>query len=78
MRGIVLETFGVGNMPDLPVHGWIPWLRAQRKKGLQARARNLFALVTHPPRISTSISKSGVSGEKHYAMCCPLQPRFRI
>ena len=35
VKGIVLETFGVGNMPDLPVHGWIPWLRAQRKKGLQ-------------------------------------------
>lgn len=35
VRGIVLESFGVGNMPDLPVHGWIPWLRQQRKKGLQ-------------------------------------------
>ena len=35
VRGVVLETFGVGNMPDLPIHGWLPWLRAQRKKGLQ-------------------------------------------
>lgn len=35
VHGIVLETFGVGNMPDLPVHGWIPWLKQQRKKGLQ-------------------------------------------
>ncbi len=34
VRGVVLETFGVGNMPDLPMHGWLPWLRAQRRKGL--------------------------------------------
>lgn len=34
VRGVVLETFGVGNMPDLPAHGWMPWLRSQRKKGL--------------------------------------------
>ena len=26
---------GVGNMPDLPQQGWLPWLRQQRKKGLQ-------------------------------------------
>jgi hypothetical protein len=35
VRGVVLETFGVGNMPDLPIHGWLPWLRSQRRKGLQ-------------------------------------------
>ena len=38
VNGIVLETFGVGNMPDSSAHGWLPWLRAQRSKGLQARA----------------------------------------
>jgi len=26
---------GVGNMPDLPQQGWLPWLKSQRKKGLQ-------------------------------------------
>uniref|UniRef100_A0A7S0RJ05 asparaginase n=1 Tax=Pyramimonas obovata TaxID=1411642 RepID=A0A7S0RJ05_9CHLO len=34
VRGIVLEAFGTGNMPDTPAHGWLPWLRQQRKKGL--------------------------------------------
>jgi L-asparaginase type I len=36
VRGIVLEAFGVGNMPmsEDDVTGWIPWLRSQRKKGM--------------------------------------------
>lgn len=34
VRGVVLETFGVGNMPDETEAGWIPWLREQRHKGL--------------------------------------------
>lgn len=33
-RGVVLEAFGTGNMPDLREAGWLPWLRAQRKKGV--------------------------------------------
>ncbi|KAL6777071.1 hypothetical protein ACKKBF_B20105 [Auxenochlorella protothecoides x Auxenochlorella symbiontica] len=31
VRGVVLESFGVGNMPS---SAWLPWLRAQRKAGL--------------------------------------------
>lgn len=27
VKGIVLEAFGVGNMPDLPKYGWLPWLK---------------------------------------------------
>ena len=27
VRGIVLEAFGVGNMPDLPKFGWLPWIK---------------------------------------------------
>jgi hypothetical protein len=27
IRGIVLEAFGVGNMPWTKQTGWIPWLR---------------------------------------------------
>ena len=34
VRGIVLEAFGVGNMPDTDAAGWMRWLRAQRKQGL--------------------------------------------
>lgn len=37
VRGIVLEAFGVGNMPDTVASGWLPWLRDQTKKGLQVR-----------------------------------------
>ncbi len=35
VRGIVLEAFGVGNLPDEPRLGWMPWLRDQRNKGLE-------------------------------------------
>ncbi|WIA44025.1 hypothetical protein OEZ86_010397 [Tetradesmus obliquus] len=35
VKGVVLEAFGVGNMPDLPQQGWMPWLRQQTKQGLQ-------------------------------------------
>jgi len=35
VRGIVLEAFGVGNMPDGDQHDWLPWLREQREAGLQ-------------------------------------------
>jgi len=34
VRGVVLEAFGLGNMPDMPSQGWLPWLRAQTKQGL--------------------------------------------
>ena len=34
VRGIVLEAFGVGNMPWTKATGWIPWLRSQRKQGM--------------------------------------------
>lgn len=45
VRGIVLEAFGVGNMPDLPVAGWIPWLRQQTKKGLQVSIQCMCVCV---------------------------------
>ncbi|GAX86244.1 hypothetical protein CEUSTIGMA_g13657.t1, partial [Chlamydomonas eustigma] len=35
VRGVVLEAFGVGNLPDESRLGWIPWLKEQRRKGLQ-------------------------------------------
>ena len=34
IRGVVLEAFGVGNMPDEEELGWLPWLMEQRRKGL--------------------------------------------
>lgn len=35
VKGAVIESFGVGNMPDQKSAGWIEWLRQQRKKGLE-------------------------------------------
>lgn len=32
VEGIVLEAFGVGNMPDTKSDGWMTWLTKQRKK----------------------------------------------
>jgi len=29
----------VGNFPDLPQQGWVPWLRQQTRKGLQVSMR---------------------------------------
>lgn len=43
VRGVVLEAFGVGNMPDLPQQGWMPWLRQQTRDGLQVGARSIVA-----------------------------------
>ncbi|KAG2500713.1 hypothetical protein HYH03_001478 [Edaphochlamys debaryana] len=35
VRGVVLEAFGVGNLPDQTSFGWLPWLREQTARGLQ-------------------------------------------
>lgn len=35
IRGAVIESFGVGNMPDTKSAGWMDWLRKQRKAGLE-------------------------------------------
>jgi L-asparaginase len=37
VRGIVLEAFGVGNLPN---KWWVPWLREQTKKGLRVCLRS--------------------------------------
>lgn len=34
-NSLMHAAVGVGNMPDRPQQGWLPWLRQQRKKGLQ-------------------------------------------
>ncbi len=39
VKGVVLEAFGAGNMPDNPEHHWLPWLKEQREAGLQVRAQ---------------------------------------
>ena len=39
IKGVILEAFGVGNMPDLPKFGWLPWLRSIRKEVPSCRPR---------------------------------------
>ena len=35
VKGIVLEAYGVGNMPDTNANGWLPWLEQQTGLGLK-------------------------------------------
>ncbi|MEW5300639.1 MAG: hypothetical protein WDW36_003554 [Sanguina aurantia] len=35
VKGVVLEAFGVGNLPDGIEGGWLPWLREQTSAGLK-------------------------------------------
>jgi len=34
VRGVVLEVFGTGNLPDTDDFGWVPWLRQQTEAGV--------------------------------------------
>lgn len=34
LKGIVLETFGLGNAPDEEAAGWLPWIEAQAAAGV--------------------------------------------
>ena len=53
----MLEAFGVGNMPDLPSQGYLPWLKRCIKQGIKVRrppprwaplrATGLAALLEH-------------------------------
>lgn len=65
VRGVILEVFGVGNMPSLKESGWLQWLRQQRKKGLQIYLRSQSVLGPLKPEAYQSGSlalKLGVEG----------------
>jgi L-asparaginase len=53
MRGIILEAFGVGNLPDQK-DGWLPWLRSQRRKGLHIYLRSQSSLGPLAPQLYRS------------------------
>ena len=53
VRGIILEAFGVGNLPD-EKRGWLPWLRSQRKKGMQVYMRSQSSLGPLAPQLYKS------------------------
>ena len=48
VKGVVLEAFGAGNMPDAPHHHWLPWLKEQREAGVQAGSKLLWLLYLRP------------------------------
>ncbi|KAK9810997.1 hypothetical protein WJX73_004737 [Symbiochloris irregularis] len=54
VKGIVLEAFGVGNMPDTADAGWLPWLREQRSKGLQVYLTTQCVIGTLQPELYRS------------------------
>lgn len=61
-RGVILEAFGVGNLPDKR-DGWLPWLREQRKKGMHVYMRSqssLGPLAPHLYRSGSAALKMGV------------------
>lgn len=62
VRGIVLEVFGVGNMPDGDGHGWLPWLRSQRTKGLQVYLASQCVRGTLQPELYRSGSIAAKMG----------------
>ena len=57
---MVLESFGVGNMPDLPAQGWLPWLKTNIKQGVK---------VCAPPKLSVCqrASRTQCSGRPRHA-----------
>lgn len=62
VKGIVLEAFGVGNMPDTADAGWLPWLREQRSLGLQVWHTLMESLLKVVPALEhsgVSVSASG-------------------
>ncbi|QDZ20787.1 asparaginase/glutaminase [Chloropicon primus] len=80
VRGVVLEVFGVGNMPDNNAHGWLPWLKQQRKKGLlvylcsQCSAGNL-----HPELYrsgSVALNMGVESGKQMTPECAVIKMMF--
>jgi L-asparaginase type I len=49
VRGVVLEAFGVGNMPDQD--GWLEWLAEQRQRGLQVYLRSQSSVGALRPEL---------------------------
>lgn len=76
VRGIILEAFGVGNLPDEKC-GWLPWLRGQRKKGMQVYMRSQSSLGPLAPQLYKSGSaalKIGVeSGPQMTPECASVK-----
>ncbi|PSC69818.1 L-asparaginase 1 [Micractinium conductrix] len=58
VKGIVLESFGVGNMPDHVDSGWLPWLKEQRRKGVMVYLSSQCAVGPLHPQLYKSGSSA--------------------
>ncbi|GIM03335.1 hypothetical protein Vretimale_8082 [Volvox reticuliferus] len=73
VRGVVLEAFGVGNLPDQASYGWLPWLKDQTDKGLQVcLTSQCFAGPLQPSlyRAGQLASRMGVNAGPHMTPEC--------
>ncbi|GLI61946.1 hypothetical protein VaNZ11_004507 [Volvox africanus] len=73
VRGVVLEAFGVGNLPDQASYGWLPWLKDQTAKGLQVcLTSQCFAGPLQPSlyRAGQLASQMGVNAGPHMTPEC--------
>ena len=53
-KGIVLESFGVGNFNDVEA-GWVPWIEEQRKRGVEV----LLSSQCHAGELHPELYRSG-------------------
>lgn len=62
VRGAVLESFGVGNLPDTKSAGWIEWLKEQRNLGLEVYLASQCTTGPLHPELYKSGSKAMAFG----------------
>ncbi|GLC35534.1 hypothetical protein PLESTB_000197200 [Pleodorina starrii] len=73
VRGVVLEAFGVGNLPDQASYGWLPWLKDQTARGLQVcLTSQCLAGPLHPAlyRAGQLAARMGVNAGPHMTPEC--------
>ena len=73
VRGVVLESFGVGNMPDLPAQGWLPWLKSNIKQGLKVMRAPSSVLPAKALTTEQVMSAGCISGA-HGGLCSLWHP----
>jgi len=80
IHGIVLEVFGVGNMPDQAQQGWLPWLKEQRKKGLQVYLCSQCSAGNLHPELyrsgSVALNMGVESGKQMTPECAVIKMMF--
>lgn len=88
LRGVVIESFGVGNVPDCAGSAWGEWLAAQRKKGLRIYLASQCVTGPLNPELYCSgvdLAEEGACGRRMTSdtavikmMLCLAYPDLRI